>query len=302
MRSRQVPGGDYGHGGGIPGGGYGGGFGSGFGTGYGNYYGGGFNGGLGSYGNYSGGMYGGYNSFSAGSFGGNSKTMMFGVNYQPFNAMNLTFNWNRSSSEGDYLFNSKRNDFNFVASYNVGERVQLNANFAKQNMSYIGSAGGTNTTMMGFMVRANPLRRLMTMLNFSRMQTNSSQPGGTNGGTNGGTGGTGGFNNGGFYTGGTGYFGFFGGSTNMTSVGLRMEYPIWKNNNLFWQMDSSQGGGYGAADVNTMVVGVDFPITDTMSFSLGWRTQRHSSKDATLGSNYNYRVSSLDADINFRFR
>lgn len=287
---------DFGHNGSNTGysGGYNGGFSTGFGSNYNTYYGGGFNGGLGNYGNFSGGFYGGYNSFSAGSFGGNSRTLTFGLTYQPFSAMNLTFNWNNSSSEGDYLFNSKRNDINFVATYNVGERLQLNANFASQNMNYIGTGGGgNNTTMFGFMIRAIPLRRLQAMLNFSRMQTNSAQPTTTTNPNNG--------FNGGLY-GGSGYYGFFGGATNMTTIGTRLEYPIWRGNNLFWQMDNSTGGGYGAANVNTMIVGVDFPLTETMSFSLGWRTQHHQSMDSTLGSNYNYRVSSLDADLNFHFR
>lgn len=272
-------------------GGSGGGFGNGYGNGNGSYYGGGFNGGLGNYGNYSGGLYGGFNSFSAGSFGGNSRTTTFGINYQPFTAMNLTLNWNNSTSEGDYLFNSKRNDLNLVASYNLSDKLQLNANVASQHMAYLGSTGGgSSSLMMGFMVRANPLRRLTAMLNFSRMQTNSAQPTGSNG------------SNPGANPGGGGYYGFFGGATNMTTMGMRLEYPIWKGNNLFWQLDNSTGGGYGAADVKTTIVGVDFPLTDTMSFSLGWRSQHHQSKDTSLGSNFNYSVSSLDADLHLRFR
>lgn len=289
--SRQYIGGGYT-------GGYGTGYGSGYGTGYGgvgSYYGGGYSGGLGNYGNYSGGFYsGGFSGFSGASFGGKSRGVNVALSYQPWQTLNLDMNWNSSSSEGDYLFNSRRNDIGFRVGYNMGDRLSFDTSFTLQKVRYIGSAGGTDSRILFFHIHSVPLRRLNVDLNYSVVKTDSSF-------STTGTGGTG-TDIGNPYGGYGGYGSYFGtGGTDMTSYGISLEYPIWRNNNLFIRFDNSSSNGYLASDQRNLTFGVDFGITQNLRFSLGWRQQEFVSRDSASGGNFSYRVRSLDADLGFQF-
>jgi hypothetical protein len=280
------------------------GLGTGLGTGPGSYanFGGGYNNNLGNFGNYSGGFYSGgssFSSFGGSSFGGRSRAFNFALSYQPWNSLTLDLNYNNADSEGDYLYNSKRDDISFNIGYNMGERLSINTNFSLQNVRYIGSAGGTRSNLMSFYVRSKPVGRLSAIVSYQMMRTDSTIFTPRDSGTGTGTG-TGDPYTGGnpFYNGGA----FFGsGGTNLNSISLRLEYPVWRGNNLFFQLDNADSSGYLAGNQRTWMLGMDFPLTNNMRFTLGWRDQSYLSRDSSLGSNFSYRVRSLDADIGMRF-
>jgi len=256
------------------------------GLGIGSLYGGGYNGGLGFGGNYSGGLLGGsYTGFGISSFGGRSRGLNLSLSYQPWPTLDLGFTWNKSSSEGDYQFNSDRNDVGLNVSYTLGENFALQTAMSRQQVRYLGAGGSTSSNLFFLNMRAKPLGRLVTNLSYQLMQTNSSVnlTGGTGTGTTTGT-------------------GFFGGS-NLNSYGLRLEYPVWRGNNLFFQYDTAATTGYLASDQRTMMFGIDFDLTQSTKFTLGWRIQEHLMKgDTSTGlSAYSYRARSLDADIQMRF-
>src|SRR5262249_43939855 len=162
------------------------------------------------------------------------------VAYQPAHNLDLRLTWNRSSSEGDLSFNSKRNELGFTATYNMGERLTLSGTFSNSKMDFLGSTGGSSTDFMFFKVGAKPWRKLETNFGYQVMKSNSS--GSTTGTT--GTGGTstiggitagygnpyagyGGYGSGvgspyGGYGNGTPGFGFGYGSTNITSFNTRV--------------------------------------------------------------------------------
>lgn len=265
----------------------------GFGTGFGyNYFGGGYNAGLGNFGNYSGGFYSGtFSNYSFSSFGGNARTLNFTLSYQPWETLSLDFNWNSSSSMGDYQFNSHRNDMIFNIGYNQGDRLSLNTAFSLQNVKYIGSQGGTTSRMMYLNLRTRPIGKLVTNFSYQWMRTansinttNSANQAGNPIPTIPGSG-----------------FNFFGsGGTNLNAFGIRLEYPLWSISNLFFQYDNARSTGYFSSDQQTTQIGLDFNLTRNMRFTLGWRIQQNISRSST-GGDYSYRVGSLDADLSMHF-
>jgi hypothetical protein len=272
------------------------------------YGGGGIYSGLGGYGNYSGGISGGYSGYSFSSFGGKSRGITFAMNYQPWQALTLDFNWNTSTSEGNYLYNSRRNDIGLNITYSLGQRLTVSSHFSVQKVSYIGSSGGTSSNLAFFTIQGKPVGKLGVTLNYQMMRTNSAYSltnTGTGTGTTIGTGGT----TGGIYTGGnpflnpgtgTGYYGL--GATNLTGFGLRLEYPLWRGNNLFLQFDNSVSTGTYGAIQRQLSFGMDFNMGNNMVFTLGWRVQESTtSSGGASGGNYSYRVGSLDADLNLHF-
>jgi hypothetical protein len=147
---------------------------------------------------------------------------------------------------------------------------------------------------MMFNIQARPFGRLRTNLNYSLMRTNST--GSLTNGTSSGTTGT-------IPGYGQGYGAGYGG-TNLNSMSVRLEYPVLRNNSLYFQFDNSASNGYLAAIQRTTTFGMLFDMTHNMAFSLGWRIQEHLSTDSTLssgGSNFSYKASSLDADLNLHF-
>jgi hypothetical protein len=76
---------------------------------------------------------------------------------------------------------------------------------------------------------------------------------------------------------------------------------VFRGNNLFLRFDTSASGGYGASDSRTLSFGMIFDLGNRTNFTLGWRTQQYTSKDATSSANYNYNVSSLDAVFGVHF-
>jgi hypothetical protein len=259
------------------------------GSGFTGYYGGGVNSGLGTYGNYSGGFGGGGFGLGSASFGGNSRGLSIAANYQPWPTLSLDLSWSNGSSIGDYLFNSKRNNLALSANYNPGERLSLSGGLLMQDVQYVGSNGGTTTTGLYLNAVTKPYGKLTATLNYNLMRSSTTASSSSSNQTGGG------------YYGG-GYGGYFGsGGTNLSSYGLRLEYPVWLAANLFLQFDSADSTGYLASNQRTLAFGFAFDLGNNTQFQVGWRDQKYLSKAYAGGSDYSYHVRSLDADIGLRF-
>ncbi len=288
-------------------------------TGVGAYTGGGYNSNLGGFGNYSGGFYtpGLSSGFTATGFAGKSRTINASMDYQPFRRLNLNFTWNQATSQGDYSFNSSSNNLGLNLSYTLGERLAVSSSFTTQHIAYIGTTGGTTSNMMFFNVRGRPFGRLTTTLSYQIMRSNSSGANTTtttpttvttnpllNGVLPVGTGTTG--TNTGIIDPTTGLPAGYGtltgyGATNLDSYSIRLEYPLFRGNNLFFQFDNAGSTGYLASLQRTLAFGINFAMTQNMGFTLGWRDQMHIDQSGTTTGSYNYHVRSLDADINMHF-
>lgn len=255
------------------------------------YYGGGVNSGLGGYGNYSGGLGSGIYGLGAASFGGNSRGFTFTANYQPWQTLTIDLNYISGSSVGDYLFNSRRSGVNVNVAYNPGQRLSLYGGAMIQSVSYIGSGGGTTSTTFYLNAQAQPWGKLRTMANVNFMRSSTK----TDTDNSGSTGGSGGYYGGGYGS----YFGS--GSTNLSSYGLRLEYPVWTASNLFLQWESADSTGYLASTQRGLSFGLVFDLGNNAQFQLGWRDQRYTSRTTATIGDYSYRVRSLDADLGIRF-
>src|SRR5262249_54528287 len=116
---------------------------------------------------------GGMSNFGATSYGGKQKAINTAIAYQPAKNLDLRFTWNRSSSEGDLSFNSKRNELGLTTTYNLGEKFTLSGTFSNSKMDYLGSTGGTSTNFMFFNLTARPIGKLETSFGYQVMKSNS---------------------------------------------------------------------------------------------------------------------------------
>lgn len=257
------------------------------------YYGGGVNSGLGGYGNYSGGFGSGTYGLGSASFGGNSRGVNLAINYQPWPTVTFDLNYMAGSSVGDYLFNSKRSGVSLNATYNPGQRLSLFGGAMFQNVSYVGSDGGTKTSTLYLNVQARPWGKLVTTANINFMRSSTRADSSSSGST--------GDLTGGYY--GSGYGSYFGsGSTNLSSYGLRLEYPVWTASNLFLQWETADSTGYLASAQRTLSFGLAFDLGQNTQFQVGWRDQHYTARGTSAGSaDYSYHVRSIDADLGLRF-
>lgn len=252
-----------------------------------------------------------YSNFTGGSYGGKSKTLTLGWEMRPVKTLTLSTNFSHTSSLGDLQYNSKSDNLGLTLNYNLGEKLNFFSNFTTQKMKYLGTTGGgSSTNVFAFNVNSKAIGKFITRLNYTLMRTISSTTS-----TSTGTTGTtlpptyGGYNptptlggtTGTTPTTGTSIYSPIGGNTNLNSYGFRVEYPIWRSNNLFFQLDHSISSGYYSAIQNTQNIGIAFSLPANMVFSLGWRTQYSNSSSSGTSQNYSYRARSIDADLQMRF-
>lgn len=261
----------------------------------GSFYGGGVNGNLGGFGNYSGGIYNPvYTGYSTTDFSSRARTVSAQLNWQPARALSMDLTWSSGFTEGAMQFNSRRQDLGLNATYSPNSRLSVATSLTTQRMDYLGNQGGTSTNMAFFTVQSKPLGRLTMNVGLQVMTTNSSvslASTSTSGASNP------------FGTSGTSTTSTIStlGATNMLAYNLRLEYPVFRGNNLFLQLDNADTTGYLASTRRTLILGFDFPLTPTASFEIGWRNQQNVSKGTGISGNYSYNVNSLDADINMHF-
>lgn len=249
------------------------------------YAGGGYNSGVGGYGNYSGLLSNSSaNTYNSTSFTGASNGISAMLSYQPWRTMSLDLDLSQTSSQGNYLYNSTQNSVMLNWSYNTGERFSCNASISSQNMVYLGNNGGSNSSLFFFNIRTKPWGKLTTTLSYQSMVATSSLSSASSA----------------IPTTGTTTTIPSTMNTQLNAYSSRFEYPVWIKSNAYLEYDDALSTGYLASEQKTFLLGIDFGLTQNASFSLGWRYQENISTDATTGSS-NYRVNSLDANINMHF-
>lgn len=254
--------------------------------------GGGANNNLGGYGNYSGG-YGTnlINTYGTTSFGGRSSTHRINLDYNPRPGMQFGMHVNRSSSLGDYQYNSKTNGIGANFNWDISRRIHLNTVYEVQKLAYTNSLGGSNTNTSVVSLNGRPFGGKLEMeLSWQSSKTQSA-----------------------FNTASTGLTttptlgGLTDTSTNLSSLRLGLSYRISSRQSLFTEMTNSISSGYYANKESYLSFGMDYDLTQTLAFRFGWqfRDRAYSnvgSSSTTLSSNgLNYRANSLLAEFNLHF-
>jgi len=249
---------------------------------------GGSNSTLGGFGSYSGllGNSNAYNSlYGASSFGGRNANQRLSVNYNPRQNLQVGLHVNLANSLGDYQYNSNRSDNGLDLYWQPSKRLQLNASLDLQNVQYVGGLGGTKTSAFLLALQGRPFGgKLTTTLSWTAMRTTGS----LNLAAAGATGTT------------TGTTGATNADTNLSSLALRLDYPIGGRESLFLDILRSDSSGALANLQQNLQVGLDYSLLGNLKFSLGWQFLSNINKDPQFATE-NYRVSSLLAQFGLHF-
>lgn len=249
----------------------------------GSLFGGGINSNLGGFGNQNNVL---NSSLGYTSFGGKSLSTRLQMDITPRKDMQLGINLTKSSSLGDYQYNSDSDGFGLNMSWQLSEKMQFTANYNMQHLVYTGSFGGTDnhTAMMSFQGR--PFGgKLGVQFGLQSMHTNSA------------------FNNSSTATSGTASStsgSLTNTSNDLTSISARLDYPLSRKQTLFVEMLDSITSGYLANEENDVRFGLDYSLTQTLKFSFGWQILRHTYADPANAS-LNYRASNLLAQFGVHF-
>jgi hypothetical protein len=79
-----------------------------------------------------------------------------------------------------------------------------------------------------------------------------------------------------------------------------VDYPISSRQTLFIETLNATTSGYLGNVENDLRFGMDYALTHTLKFSLGWQILKHIYKD-TQNTPQNYSASSLLAEFGFHF-
>jgi len=246
---------------------------------------GGYNYNLGGYGNYSG-YYGSSvgTGYGVSSYGGKSRTNRFAIDYTPFQTVQIGLQFDTAESRGDYQYNSRRNNVGFNLGWQPSDRMQLNATYSVQKVAYNNGYGGTNSNTFLVSVQGHPFGgKLGVQLSWQSLQTDSTvNLSATNTtGQSSSTGPT-------FY------------NTNLSSLGLRLEHPLFRRQTLFLELFRTDSSGYLGSAENELRVGIDYALTQALKFSLGWQMLSRKNKDPQ-NALYDYSANSLLAEFGLRF-
>ncbi len=261
---------------------------------------GGTNNGLGSSGSYSGGQGTSYGSYA--NFGGKNTSHSLHLDYQPKQNMLLGFQIDKGSSTGDFQYNSDRNTVGFNFSWQPSSEMQLSAAVTQQKVLYTNGFGGTDSNNILLSLDGHPfghrngfLGKIGMRINYSLVKTNSAFKSDTSSTI--------------LPIPGTGTSASLGSSstsiltdtsTNLTSLGFRVDYPLSSRQSIFVETLRSQTSGYQGNAENNLKFGLDFAVTRTVKFSFGWQILQHTYLDAA-NAHANYKASSLLAELGFHF-
>jgi len=250
--------------------------------------GGGVNNGLGSGGNFSGGFGSNPSIYGASSFGGRSATNRLSVDYNPRPGMQLGFHVNKSSSLGDYQYNSSTNGVGANFNWDLSKRIHLNAIYEIQKLAYTNTPGGSNTSTTVLSLNGRPFGgKLEVEFSYQSSKTQSSFNSSLTTGTTGGT--------------------LTDTSTDLTALRLGLSYRISSRQSLFTEMTSSMSAGYYANTQSYLSFGMNYDLTQQLGFRFGWqfRNQTYSNlgtgTTATNTTALNYSANSLLAEFNLHF-
>ena len=259
--------------------------------------GGGSNSGLGASGSYSG--YQGANPNNYTSFGGKNSQHSLHMEYQPKQNLLVGIQYDLGSSLGDYQYNSDRNTTGFNISWQASSEMQFTAAYTAQKVIYTNGFGGTDSKNIFLSLDGHPfgrrngfLGKLGMRINWSLVKTasafkSSSAATGTTAGTSG-TDTT------------TGNSVLTDTSTNLTSLGLRFDYPLSSRQSIFVETLNSATSGFQGNTEQDLKFGLDYALTRALKFSLGWQVLSHKYSDTT-NIRSNYTASSLLAEFGFHF-
>lgn len=237
----------------------------------------------GAAGNYSGFYGSGLTSgYSVSSFGGKSQGSRLNLDYQPRQNMNVGFMVDYASSIGDYQYNSTRKNVAFTFGWQLSNRLQINTNYNVQSVVYTGSYGSTSSNTLLLSLQGRPFGgKLGVQFNWQGLSTTSNLNFSATTGTTTTTPST-------------------NGDSNMSSLSLRLDYPLSKRYTLFVEMVNSSTIGYLGSKDNDMRLGIDIPLNVALKCSIGWQMTSRIYNDPTNAGG-NYKVNSLLAELGFRF-
>lgn len=253
----------------------------------GSFFGGGANAGLGGFGSYSG-FYGNdlNTGYGASGFGGRNVNHRVGIEFAPRKTnLNFNINYDLNSSIGDYQFNSDRNNLSFTASWRPSQTMNFDLNYMTSRIAFAGGQGGSTANTLGLTFSGNPFGgKLNLMLNWMMMRNAGSLSFGLTGGNNAAPVDT---------------------SQTMNAFSARLEYPIGGGRTLFASMNHNDVAGYLGSANTEMRIGFGIPIyrlqSQDIMLQLGWQIFSLNNKDPQQAQ-FNYRVSTLAAEIGFNFR
>ena len=247
--------------------------------------GGGINSGLGGFGNTNNVV---NNSTGYTSFGGSSLTNRIQAQITPHKNMQLGINLSMASSLGDYQYNSNQTSLGFNYSWQYSEKLQFTANYNLQHLVYTGNFGGTDSHTAMLSLQGKPFGgRLGFNLGIQTMQTSSAFASSATSSTT-------------TTTTGSNSSSLTNTSNDLTSVAMRLDYPLNKRETLFVEYLDSITAGYLANTENDIKFGMDYNITKTLKFSLGWQIDKHNYSDPSESS-LNYSSSNLLAQFGAHF-
>lgn len=239
----------------------------------------------------------------AGSYGGRSMTQHVSLSFNPRTAMQMGVSLDHSDSIGSYEYNSSRDNLGFNFNWQATKRIDLNANYTISRILYTGGFGGTDSSVLQFFMSGRPFGGKLSMqLSWQSMITTGSVnlTAATTGTT-----GTTGTTTGTSATGTSTDTSATNENSDLTSVYLRLDYPILRRISLFSDLTLSLASGYLAENETELQFGLDYALTQVLKFSLGWQsimmTDATASAAGTPAATTSYHANSLLAQFGFRF-
>src|SRR5262249_21289153 len=150
------------------------------------------------------------------SYGGKSYQHNINLDYQPMQSLHFGVQFLTGSSVGDYQFNSNRNDIALNVFWQLSHRLQLTASYGVQKLAYTNGQGGSNSNSIVFALQGRPFGgKLDVQVNWSLLKTRSA------------------FNFASGTTSDTASSALTDTSTNLSSLGLELDYPLSSRQTIF---------------------------------------------------------------------
>jgi hypothetical protein len=197
------------------------------------------------------------------------------LRWTPFDTVSVDVQASIQRAVGDFQTNSEQRALSVGISYLPFEWLALNANWSKQDVSFLTATGDSKNEYLSLSADIGPLRRWTFNLSFYQMTTQSVL--------------------------GDGFGGTPGAFTQQpVGVAFRASYSIAQNQNLFAEWQRTDLRGYLASRDTLFNFGYEYRITRNLSFVLSYRFREQLNLDPQYRQ-YSYRARSLDANLNFQF-
>ncbi len=247
--------------------------------------GGGSNSGLGSLGNYGGLLGGTTTAVGLTSLSGKTTSQRVALSYAPSRAVNMSIAANLSNTLGTYQYNTSTKELDFVLGWQPHGGMSYSLSTDLAQTAYTGSIGGSNISTIQFDAEGHPFKSQLSVrfnygivhnqssINTSALSSSASTSTSTS---------------------------LQNTSNDITSMGLRLQYPVSLRNAVFVNWASSVTMGYLGSTQTNLSFGWDYLLTSALKFELGWQLSSQVFQDSSQAS-YNYHVSSLIATLGLNF-